>query len=70
MPAAVWLLRVAPLQVGPDGRAPSGNLTAQEITQLTRWAVAYHAEAAFGAEDGKRWAFARYLCQTGRLSEV
>jgi len=67
MPAP-WLLPRAPLQV-PDGGVPSGILTAQEIRQLTRWAISYHAEAAYGGEDGKKWAFARYLCQTGQISE-
>ncbi len=66
--AAPWLLRLAPLDV-PDSGAPSGNLTAQEIKQLTRWAIAYHAEAAYGAEDGKKWAFARYLSVTRRINE-
>ncbi len=52
-----------------ESTAPSGKLTAQEIKQLTWWAIAYHAEAAYGAEDGKKWAFARYLCMTRRINE-
>ena len=47
----------------------SGTLTAHEVLRLTRWAHAYRAESAFGAVDGKRWAFARYLVETRRLNE-
>jgi hypothetical protein len=48
---------------------PSDNLTAEELTRLARWANAYRAEAIYGADNGKRWEFARYLVETGRLSE-
>ena len=45
------------------------RLTQEELVRLTRWKWAYEAESAFGADDGKRWAFARYLRRSGRLSE-
>jgi len=45
------------------------DLTPQELTRLVRWANAYRAEVVFGATNGKAWAFARYLVQTGRLNE-
>ena len=46
------------------------RLTPREERRLAWFANAYHAEAAFGADDGKRWAFARYLAETRRLTET
>lgn len=50
-------------------RSPADDLTPHEMMRLARWASAYHAEVAFGAEDGKKWAFARYLSDSGRINE-
>jgi len=52
-----------------DRAGPFANLTLEELLRLARWASAYHAEAIHGAEDGKRWVFARYLLHTRRLNE-
>jgi len=53
----------------PDGAGPFANLSVEELIRLARWASAYGAEAVHGAEDGKKWAFARYLLHTRRLNE-
>ncbi len=53
----------------PDRRGLTHELTAEELTRLARWANAYRAEASYGADDGKKWEFARYLVETGRLNE-
>jgi hypothetical protein len=64
----LWLLRRSARQ-HHNRRNPSENLTPHEMMRLARWASAYHAETAFGAEDGKKWAFARYLSDTRRINE-
>lgn len=52
-----------------DRAGPFADLSVDELLRLARWASAYHAEAIHGAEDGKRWVFARYLLHTRRLNE-
>jgi hypothetical protein len=44
-------------------------LTRAELIRLARWSEAYRAEAMYGAEDGKKWAFARFLKNTHRINE-
>jgi hypothetical protein len=61
-----WLRSRRPPRQRTDA---ASQLTDAELTRLARWANAYRAEAVYGAEDGKRWAFARYLVETGRLNE-
>lgn len=60
---------VAWIQWQPDRRRRPDILTPAERLRLTRWSEAYRAEAVYGAEDGNKWAFARYLRLSGRLSE-
>jgi hypothetical protein len=47
---------------------PKG-LTPLEVSRLARWSNAYRAESVFGAVEGRRWAFAKYLVETRRLNE-
>jgi hypothetical protein len=66
----MWLLSGVGAWLGREERTdPADHLTAEELKRLARWAQAYRAEAEYGAENGKKWGFARYLVETGRLNE-
>jgi hypothetical protein len=64
------LARITCRSPGKNPTDANGTLTVVELERLADWAEAYRAEAMYGAQDGKKWAFARYLRKTHRLSEA